>query len=274
MARGKSSPSSSTTPARRLWTNTSPRATSRLRISIAPSCLRSSARLRLLRLTDMNVVLSSPQNGGAHARESSPRPGRSILTTSAPMSPRICVQNGPATFWVRSTTTIPLSGSATATSLPSGAWDLFGHLLRFTPSRMKGRPPGRGQRGRSMGYRRWLLALAVFACLLPGLVHAQSLTPLVLGWEQFFTITSETVAGRVKGYVTNESGFAVSRMRLLIDGLDASGKIVGQSIAWVPSPRPGPGGRIFFDEPAPPGNTHRVSVFSYGWVQSAMFDAP
>src|SRR5437870_3504485 len=30
--------------------------------------------------------------------------------TSAPMSPRIWVQNGPATFWVRSTTTTRSSG--------------------------------------------------------------------------------------------------------------------------------------------------------------------
>jgi len=127
-------PSSSTTPARRLCTKTSPRATRRLRISSAPSCLRLRARLRLLRLTAMKVLLSSPQNGGDQARESSPRPGRSTLTTSAPMSPRICVQNGPAPFWVRSTTTVPSSGSATATSLPSPA----GRLLRGS---------ARGQRG-------------------------------------------------------------------------------------------------------------------------------
>jgi hypothetical protein len=131
-----------------------------------------------------------------------------------------------------------------------------------------------------MGYRSWLLVLAVLACLVPDLAHAQSgrLTPLVVGWERFFTITSETVqAGgktRVAGYLTNDSGFAVSRMRLLIDALDASGQITGQSVAWVPSPRPGPGVRVYFDEPAPPGNGHRVSVFAYDWVQSAMFEAP
>src|SRR5262245_3273787 len=33
--------------------------------------------------------------------------------TSAPMSPSTCVQNGPATFCVRSATTMPSSGSAT-----------------------------------------------------------------------------------------------------------------------------------------------------------------
>ena len=129
-----------------------------------------------------------------------------------------------------------------------------------------------------MTYRRWSLAVAVLACLVPGVVHAQGLTPLVSGWERFFAITSETVQSggktRVVGYLTNEGGFVAARMRLLIDGLDASGRIAGQSIAWVPSPNPGPSGRVYFDEPAPAGVRHRVGVFAYDWVQSAMFDAP
>jgi len=131
-----------------------------------------------------------------------------------------------------------------------------------------------------MSYRRWLLALAVLACLVPGPAHAQGdrLTPLVVGWERSFTITSETVQSggksRVVGYLSNEAGFHAKRMRLLIDGLDAAGQITAQSIAWVPSPNPGPSGRVYFDEPAPAGVRHRVSVFAYDWVQSAMFDAP
>src|SRR5215510_15152146 len=43
--------------------------------------------------------------------------------TSAPMSPRICVQKGPATFCVRSATITPSSGGRTAGSLsPHNAW--------------------------------------------------------------------------------------------------------------------------------------------------------
>ena len=131
-----------------------------------------------------------------------------------------------------------------------------------------------------MSYRRWSLLVTVLACLVPIVAQAQGnrLTPLVVGWERFFTISSETVQSggktRVAGYVTNEAGFAVSRMRLLIDGFDASGQLTGQSIAWVPSPRPGPGGRVYFDEPAPAGVRHLVSVFSYSWIQSAELDAP
>jgi hypothetical protein len=130
-----------------------------------------------------------------------------------------------------------------------------------------------------MSFRRWMLALAVLACVVPGVALAQRLTPLVSGWERFFSITAvETVQkggkARVTGYLNNESGFHASRMRLLIDGLDDSGQIVGQSVAYVPSPNPGPSGRVYFDEPAPAGTRHRVSVFAYDFVQSAMNDAP
>ena len=131
-----------------------------------------------------------------------------------------------------------------------------------------------------MSYRRWSLILAVVVCLVPVLAHAQGgrLTPLVSGWERFFSVSSETVQKgdktRVVGYLGNEAGFHAKRMRLLIDGFDASGQIVGQSLAYVPSPNPGPGGRVYFDEPAPAGVRHRVSVFAYDWVQSAMNDAP
>jgi hypothetical protein len=131
-----------------------------------------------------------------------------------------------------------------------------------------------------MPNRRWSLVVAVLACLVPVLAQAQGgrLTPLVVGWERFFTITSETVdkggRARVQGYVMNEAGFKAQRLRILVDGLDAQGQIVGQSVEWIASPGPGPSGRVFFDVPAPAGTRHRVSVFSYDWVQSAMFDAP
>lgn len=129
-------------------------------------------------------------------------------------------------------------------------------------------------------FRRSLLAVAILASFVPVLAHAQGgrLTPLVAGWERFFTITSETVdkggKARVDGYVINEAGFKAQRVRILIDGLDAQGQIVDQTVWWIGSPGPGPSGRVYFDAPAPAGTRHRVSVFSYDWVQSAMFDAP
>src|ERR1700690_2139056 len=49
-------------------------------------------------------------NGGAKPRVSSPAPGRSILITSAPRSPSIWAQVGPARTRVRSNTRRPFNG--------------------------------------------------------------------------------------------------------------------------------------------------------------------
>src|SRR5271169_1726629 len=48
--------------------------------------------------------------GGAKPLVSSPAPGRSILITSAPRSPSICAQVGPARTRVRSNTRSPFNG--------------------------------------------------------------------------------------------------------------------------------------------------------------------
>src|SRR5215475_10159333 len=58
-------------------------------------------------------------NGGPQPRVSSPVPGGSILITSAPMSPSIMVQSGPARMRVRSTTRSPASGPLAACVIAS-----------------------------------------------------------------------------------------------------------------------------------------------------------
>src|ERR671935_873551 len=57
------------------------------------------------------MTLAPAQNGGPHARASSPRSGCSTLITSAPSAPRIAVQYGPASELVTSTTRTPSSGT-------------------------------------------------------------------------------------------------------------------------------------------------------------------
>ena len=67
---------------------------------------------RLPAFEERNIVPSPFQNGGPHARPSSPVSGRSTLTTSAPSAARICAQYGPAIDVVTSTTRVPRSGSS------------------------------------------------------------------------------------------------------------------------------------------------------------------
>jgi len=130
------------------------------------------------------------------------------------------------------------------------------------------------------------VVLVVVGCLVPRPAPAQppssavpaAYTPLVHGWEQFFTITSAVSARRgqpwVDGYVRNNWGFWATRVQLLVDGLDASGNVVSQRVAWLGSQIP-PGSRVYFETPAPtPATTYRVSVFAYDWLQSASIQTP
>src|SRR5688500_3032480 len=97
---------------------------------------RSMTTLRLLRLADRNVALSPCHAGGVHERVSSPEPGCSILMTSAPRSPRIIVQNGPARLRVRSSTLRPANGAGaevvSSTALVYSADTLVDTLKRRT----------------------------------------------------------------------------------------------------------------------------------------------
>src|SRR3984885_7764277 len=80
--------------------------------SCPSGCAISSVTDRLLRFTPTKYALSLVFGiyGGANPRVSSPAPGRSILITSAPRSPSICTQVGPASTRVRSKTRRPFSG--------------------------------------------------------------------------------------------------------------------------------------------------------------------
>src|SRR5262245_3349457 len=85
--------------------------------------------LFLPRFTDMKYVASPFTNGG-HERVSSPLPGSSILMTSAPMSPKIIEQKGPASTLVRSSTRTPDSGRSargTMSHLQPRRWRVVSH---------------------------------------------------------------------------------------------------------------------------------------------------
>jgi hypothetical protein len=106
----------------------------------------------------------------------------------------------------------------------------------------------------------------------------QTLTPLVLGWENFFTLSWEPSQERgqpiVSGYIKNNAGFPARRIQLLVEAVDASGQVTGQRVSWLGSSLTS-GMRAYFEAPAPPpASTYRVSVFAYDWVQTAEVQAP
>lgn len=115
-----------------------------------------------------------------------------------------------------------------------------------------------------------LLLAAVMA--VPSGAAERVLTPLVLGWEQFFKIDWQVSEGRrspiVWGHLMNDWGMPAGRVQLLVEGLDGSGQIVGQKVAWLGTTLT-PGTRAYFEVPVTwKAPTHRVSVFAFEWIQS------
>lgn len=99
---------------------------------------------------------------------------------------------------------------------------------------------------------------------------SRNLEPLVVGWQQFFRVQwdARQAEGQplVEGYVTNAWNFSAQNVQLLVSGYDASGRRVGQLVAWGPN-RITPGSRVYFDVPVPPAASYDVAVFAWDWVQ-------
>jgi hypothetical protein len=100
----------------------------------------------------------------------------------------------------------------------------------------------------------------------------------VRGWERFFSVSSETWLRRgqpvVGGYVVNETGHPASRVQLLVEALDGSGRVVDHRVTWL-GPDVSPGSRAYYQIRAPQGGaTYRVSVFAFDWRQTASIQAP
>jgi len=110
------------------------------------------------------------------------------------------------------------------------------------------------------------LALAVEA------TPAPPLEPLVIGWEQFFRLTWEVDerGGQpvVTGRIYNSWNLAAANMRLLVDELDAAGRIIDQRVGWLGFTLT-PGTTAPFEIPvAHRTPNHRVGVFAFDWIQT------
>jgi hypothetical protein len=96
------------------------------------------------------------------------------------------------------------------------------------------------------------------------------LTPLFVGWPQYFSIdwTALESGGRpvVAGHVLNDWGLPARRLQLLVDALDDRGEVIAQRLVWVTSMELMPGTRAYFEVPAPvAASRYRVSVFAFDW---------
>ena len=99
-------------------------------------------------------------------------------------------------------------------------------------------------------------------------VPSVSVTTLVAGWENKFSVDWNVVEGRdssrvVEGYVQSQYGEGAQPVRLLVQALDNSGDVASQRIMWISGGLAG-FGRAFFRSPQLPAADHyRVTVWDY-----------
>jgi hypothetical protein len=113
--------------------------------------------------------------------------------------------------------------------------------------------------------RRRIAALTVTALLTGAAgISAQIYAPQTL--ERYFRLEWQVTRGRkgpaIDGYVYNNGMQTADRMILQIEGLDASGKVVGNSTVWVLGGVPR-GGRAYFGASVPEATSYRVQVLSF-----------
>src|SRR5262245_44877289 len=126
-------PISESTPGRKFSTSTSARSSSRDSTALPSSLRRSRTTERLLRLK-LAKYQESPLTTSPWPRTVSPC-AVSILTTSAPMSARSMVENGPDSTRVRSITRMPVRGWIMASVLSAKILAVRGQAARiFDPS--------------------------------------------------------------------------------------------------------------------------------------------
>lgn len=113
----------------------------------------------------------------------------------------------------------------------------------------------------------WLATLVVGVAL-PG--AAAELEPLMAGWERVFSVDWQPGQYRgkpsVEGYVNNVSPYHTNNIRIIVESMDAGGRVTNQQIAWLPGELLG-GGRLFFQVPTAAAPNYRVRVFSYDRVE-------
>jgi hypothetical protein len=115
---------------------------------------------------------------------------------------------------------------------------------------------------------RTLVFLGALLLVLPAPAPARStFVPATL--DRYFTLDWHVVQGPrgpvIEGYVYNSYGQATDRMRLGIDHLDATGKVVGTTDTWVLGGVPS-NNRAWFSTRVPAAASYRVEILSFDWV--------
>lgn len=120
-----------------------------------------------------------------------------------------------------------------------------------------------------------LLGLLTFADRL----DAQPLAPTFPGWERYFSVSWEPIERRgqpyLAGYIVSSYGVLATRVQLLVDSLDASGKIVAQRVEWLGGSNLPGFSTTYFEVPIrEKAASYVVRVYAFDFVQSARIESP
>lgn len=116
-----------------------------------------------------------------------------------------------------------------------------------------------------------ITAAALGALLLasaPGPARAQNY--LIYGAEQYFTVDWQVGQGRkgpvVSGFVHNRYGSPAGNVRLVVEMLDASGRVTDTRVYPMAGVFPNDA-RTYFELRVPPAPAYRVRVASWDWLR-------
>lgn len=114
--------------------------------------------------------------------------------------------------------------------------------------------------------RQWLAwGLLTAALPTPG-AGAQSLSPLVVNWQEYFEVDWQVSerAGQplLTGHVRSVRKYGARWMQLLVDRLDASGALIDQRLVWLTSEITR-GTQVYFEVLMEPAASYRVAVFAF-----------
>ena len=112
----------------------------------------------------------------------------------------------------------------------------------------------------------WLWGtVATFSALAPAIVPSLAASEVQESLDRVFRLEWSKEGQKLSGYVYNLTSRYAARMRLRIEGVDASGNIVATQRAWVPDVPPN--NRTFFEVKVGDASGYRITIESYNLIQ-------
>ena len=112
-------------------------------------------------------------------------------------------------------------------------------------------------------------AMVLLAALLGSSASAAGAPFAAQSLERFFRVEWQArpapSGAVVDGYVYNKTDMRTGQMQINIEQLDAGGRVLGETHAWVLGELP-PASRAFFEARVPVAASYRVTVLTFSWM--------